>query len=146
VLDHRTQRTQAEIEATKTLVCTTKRGFVAKIAEVAADFLGGLETTWHEFRTQLADVGVRRAREFSEYSTTEARTDRGSSQRAGSDAGVEQIHKFDRLTSRAVFRHQFETMAKQRLDISTGATYEEATAVVENCFGDDPWRKHSILS
>jgi hypothetical protein len=31
-------------------------------------------------------------------------------------------------------------------NVPTGATYEEATAVVENRYGGDPWRKHFILS
>jgi hypothetical protein len=38
-LNHRTQGTQAEIEATKTLVDTTRQGFKARIAEVTDDFL-----------------------------------------------------------------------------------------------------------
>jgi ribosomal protein L6P/L9E len=64
-LHHRTQGTQAKIEAMKTLVDTMWQGLKAKIAGVTDDFLKGLETARHEFKTQLAEVEAWGASRFN---------------------------------------------------------------------------------
>jgi hypothetical protein len=48
---HKKLRIQVERQAE-----TTQHGLKAKTAEVTNDFLQGLETTRHEFKTQLAEV------------------------------------------------------------------------------------------
>jgi hypothetical protein len=58
MVDLRTQGTQSEIEAMKTLVDTTHRGLKAKIAEVIDDFLKGLKTARHELKTQLSNYSA----------------------------------------------------------------------------------------
>jgi hypothetical protein len=111
-LDHRTQGTQAKIEAAKTLVDTTWRGLEAKIVEVTDDFLEGLETARLEFKMQLAEVEAQDAREFNEYSTTKPWAECESYQRTGTAAGMAQTPKFDGSTLWAVFRQQLKTMAE----------------------------------
>jgi hypothetical protein len=55
MLDHRTQETQIQVEATSTIFDTTQQGLETKIAEVEANFLEGFATTQHEFKMQLAE-------------------------------------------------------------------------------------------
>jgi hypothetical protein len=54
-------------------------GIKSKTAEVIDDFLERLKTASHELKKQL--VEAQGAREFSEYSITEARAECGSYQR-----------------------------------------------------------------
>jgi hypothetical protein len=56
-----------------------------------------------EFKTFIAQVEARGAREFSEYSTTEARVERESCQKMELVAGVMRNTKFDRSTLWAMF-------------------------------------------
>jgi hypothetical protein len=58
-----------------------------------------IETTRHEFRTQLAEV--------------EALSEHGYRGRTGTGVGAAQAPNFDGLTSRAVVRRQFDTVAEQ---------------------------------
>jgi hypothetical protein len=64
---------QENVEATKIVVDTTRRGLENKFAEVKDDFLVGLEDAKCGFKTQLAEVEARDARVFWNNSTTETR-------------------------------------------------------------------------
>jgi hypothetical protein len=85
-LDHRTQGTQAKIEATKTLTVTMWQGLKAKIAEVTDDFLKTLETARREFKTQLVEVNAWGTGNFSEYLITDAQAEHRSCQRTETGA------------------------------------------------------------
>jgi hypothetical protein len=68
---------------------------MAKIAEIADDFLSGLNC-WAQVQVEIKVWG---AREISEYTTTEAQVKRASCLRTGTGAGVAQIPKFNGSTS-----------------------------------------------
>jgi hypothetical protein len=81
-LDLRIQGTQVKIE-------TTRCGLETKPTEVTGEFLHGLDITWHEFKTQLADV--------------EAQAEHCSCRRTGTGVGAALLPKFNGSTSWAVF-------------------------------------------
>jgi hypothetical protein len=84
----------------KTLVDTTQRRLETKIAEVTNELLEGLETARRDyFKTQLAEVEVRSAREFSDKSITKSQAKQGPCQRTGVGACMVQTPNFEGCNS-----------------------------------------------
>jgi hypothetical protein len=123
-LDKKFEETQVDLETvkttrTKSLLETTadtrkdlheKLGLMIQIETQTTRTL--VKDTRGELRMQLEQVEARDACKFSRYYTAEARSELGSCQRTGTGAGVAQTPKFDGLTSWAMFRPQFQTVAE----------------------------------
>jgi hypothetical protein len=135
---------QVQTETTKTVADIRRHGLEAKIVEFADDFVQGLDIIWREFETQLNEV--------------EGRAVQGVDGSTGTDTCRIEAPIFDRSTSYAVFRRQFEataghykwaTCAKathllvalqgSATDVLHGVPKEvtyEAIEALEDCFGD----------